>query len=183
MYFAGDHVVQLHPLLRRNPAAIAPATLALRTSIAILPTLAHATVPHDLDRRVVGKSSRQQLEGREVPSAHDNNVRSGHMRFAQLVFPPQTAFDRFASRCFPPRRNDMLKMSSSTPFGRGKRRFDVEPSKTATVVARPSGTTSKRFAFGWGSVVLERHYSKACSKSVGSTKRFIRWQLRLICEP
>jgi hypothetical protein len=85
-----------------------------------------------------------------VPSAHDDNVRSGHMRFAQLTFPPQTAFDRFQSRCFPPRRNDLLKMSSCTPLGRRKSRFDVDTWKSATVIARPSGTTSKCFASGWG---------------------------------
>jgi len=113
-YLGGDHVVQLRPLLRRGLTAIALTALAIRTSIAILATLPYATVPDNLNRRVVGKSTRQQLEGSEVPSTDDNDVRSSHMRFDQLIVPPQTAFDRDQLRDLAPRRNDFLKMFSST---------------------------------------------------------------------
>ena len=113
-YLGGDHVVQLRPLLRRSLAAIALPALAIQASIAVLATLPHATVPDNLNRRVVGKSTRQQLEGREVPSTDDNDVRSSHMRSDQLIFSPQTAFARDQLRDLAPRRNNFLKMFSST---------------------------------------------------------------------
>jgi hypothetical protein len=94
VYLGGHHVVQLRPLLWSRPAAIALAPLAVEGPTTILPTLCRPSVPHNLNRRVVGKRPRQQLEGSEVPSTHDHNICSGHMQFVQLTFSPQTAFDR-----------------------------------------------------------------------------------------
>ena len=77
---SGDHVVQLSPLHRWDTPAIGAAAFRNITAVARLPALADATIPDDLNHRIVRERARQQLKGGEVATPNDDKSWLAHCR-------------------------------------------------------------------------------------------------------